>query len=106
MNFSEDVTFIFPIERESGDDDQEIELTISGSAYFRSGKLSGPPEDCYPDEGDVEMEECKDANGVDWTNLLTDKERERILEKIEEEAREQACSVEDEEPISRDNDDD
>ena len=29
----------------------EIELTHQG--YFVPGRYIGPPEDCYPDEGDI-----------------------------------------------------
>lgn len=40
------------------DDDErveELELEVIGTSYFTPGRLSGPPEDCYPDEGETEI---------------------------------------------------
>jgi len=39
-----------------------VDYTISGSCYYDPGRISGPPEDCYPPDGGVEDYEIK----IDW----------------------------------------
>ncbi len=36
-----------------------VDYTISGSCYYDPGRISGPPEDCYPPDGGVEDYEIK-----------------------------------------------
>ncbi len=35
--------------------EHEIEITIWFDAYYQAAKISGPPEDCYPEEGELEI---------------------------------------------------
>lgn len=73
---------------EDGDDETdsyehiEVTLNVEGSSYFTPGRYSGPPENCYPDEGETEITSVVDDKGNDWMNLLTDSEKERIKELI------------------------
>lgn len=59
-----------------------INLTVRGSAYFTPGKYYGPPENCYPDEGDADLESALDSNKKDWQDLLTKEEREILIDEI------------------------
>lgn len=48
----------------------EVLYTASAELYFRPGRLSGPPEDCYPDESDMSdvkltINSIYTADGVD-----------------------------------------
>lgn len=36
-------------------DGNEIDLTIEYDAVYQPAKLSGPPEDCYPDESELDI---------------------------------------------------
>lgn len=83
------------------DDWEELELEVHGTAYFQPGKLYGPPENCYPDEGQSEIESIT-LDGKPWDGELTDKETERAEEKLDESVRED----EGPDPPSRDDFDD
>ncbi len=37
----------------------EVHYTLSGSCYSDPGKLSGPPEDCYPPEAGCDLDPLK-----------------------------------------------
>jgi len=39
----------------SGDNDWEIEVGISYDAVYQPAYISGPPEDCYPDESSMDI---------------------------------------------------
>lgn len=102
--YSGNASFDFEIERykdkESGElllldlvpdqeDDFEYEyqvltLKVEGRAYYSPGRTSGPPEDCYPDEGDTEIEKVTGPDGQDWQDQLTDREVDMILGQIQE----------------------
>lgn len=57
------------------DEDMEIDgstysvaCTVMGTCYFESARLSGPPEDCSPEEAEcdihsIDLDECFDAEG-------------------------------------------
>jgi len=64
-------------------DYQEIPLTITGRGYFTPGYVTGLPEDCYPDEGDLEIESVEGPDGSDWTDFLTKSEKENAEERLE-----------------------
>jgi hypothetical protein len=38
------------------DDAIEVEIDVAYSAIYRPAKLSGPPENCYPDESEMELD--------------------------------------------------
>jgi hypothetical protein len=65
-----------------------IEVKCSGSVFFSPGRMYGPPEDCYPDEGDLELEEVTGPDGKDWLDLLTKGERQNIESQLAEECHE------------------
>lgn len=64
---------------------QCIPLEVEGSSYYQEGRLSGLPENCYPDEGDTEITSVLGPNKEDWTSKLTKSENDSILEMIQEE---------------------
>jgi len=61
-----------------------ITLQIEGRSYFQSGRTYGPPEDCYPDEGDTEVEAVIGPDGTDWHNKLTSDEQGQILMMVQD----------------------
>lgn len=103
--YSGNTTFDFEIERyrdkENGnyylvsevpdrsDDNFEFEyetitLEVSGSSYFVPGKINGPPEDCYPDEGETEIESVIGPDGKDWYDRLSSSEIDSITSMLAE----------------------
>ena len=36
-------------------DGEDIELSVTYEAYYQSAKLSGPPEECYPADGELNV---------------------------------------------------
>lgn len=62
-------------------------LKVEGRAYFQPGKTYGPPENCYPDEGEVEITSCIGPDGKDWEDQLTHSEHDAITEMIDENVR-------------------
>jgi hypothetical protein len=63
---------------------QTITLNVEGSSYFQPGKFYGPPENCYPDEGEIEILSVMGPDNKDWEDKLTDKEVEQIEQEIDE----------------------
>lgn len=107
MNYSGKTSFTFEVERFKSKftgsflSDEELKdafestyeyllvpLQIEGTSYFTSGRSYGPAENCFPDEGDTEITSCVDKEGKDWEPLLTEYERDIILEKIVQDSHE------------------
>lgn len=44
------------LEGAEGDERYLVEYSVSAMCSHRPGRLSGPPEDCYPDESECEIE--------------------------------------------------
>lgn len=104
MSYSGNTTFDFDIERykdrDSGNlvvpqpsngwgDDFEheyttITLVVEGHSSFTAGKYFGPPENSYPDEGEISILSVIGPDGKDWEDKLTAEERESILNIIDE----------------------
>lgn len=95
--YSGQTTIEFPIERIKDlqtdeyrvvrdDDDfdraEELILEIEGRSYFAPGKYYGPPENCYPDEGDTEILSIT-WKGKPFPWDLTSQEEASVLEQIE-----------------------
>jgi hypothetical protein len=57
-------------------------VNVDGNAYYHPGRYRSFPEDCEPDESNVEIESVMDENGKDWEPFLTKSERKYILESI------------------------
>ena len=104
-NYNGETSFEFEIERAKNIDTGEIAtldskeanewcggatdyvtltLQVEGRAYFQRGRTSGLPENCYPDEGEVEIKTVIGPDGKDWEGQLTDDERENILSMIDD----------------------
>lgn len=59
----------------------DVSLDVEGSGYYLPSKIHGDPLDCYPEEFEYEL--CSITyEGQDWENLVTDNEREAILEEL------------------------
>lgn len=101
MGYSGTASFDFEIERfknkktgeltayvlPGNEDDYEYQLltlNVEGRSYFQEGRLSGPPENCYPDEGDTEIMAAVGPDGKDWTAKLTHSEMFTIQDMIED----------------------
>jgi hypothetical protein len=59
-----------------------IELYVKGHAYYRPGVYCRRPEDCYPDESDLEIESITDEYDNDYLPILTKSELASVEEKI------------------------
>jgi hypothetical protein len=52
------------------DDGQETSITVKWRGHSDSGRLSGPPEDCYPPEGEMELDYQLPSNAFDGAEKL------------------------------------
>lgn len=67
--------------------EEEVILTIRGNVSpYVPAKTWGPPENCYPAEGGEAEIEVVLLNGKPWDGELTDEERERAEEALQEKA--------------------
>lgn len=69
-----------------GGEEFEVTYLATGKCYYDPGKLSGPPEDCYPPESEgeiasVKMLEVRDSNSRPVVNEML---RALILAKLME----------------------
>jgi hypothetical protein len=67
-------------------DSMQVELSIKGSYSFIKGVFWASPEKCYPDETETEIISVVDKKGKDWKDLLTEDEKESILQLIASDA--------------------
>ncbi len=65
-----------------------IELQVKGNAYYDCGKTYGEPSDCYPAEGEININSVIGPDKNDWLDFLTDDEVNRIKDLIDEAAQE------------------
>lgn len=56
--------------------DDDIEVCVDYDATYQSARVSGPPEDCYPEYGEMTINSVTTKDGADVT--LTDEQQERI----------------------------
>jgi len=49
--------------------DEEIPIVVQWEGYYQREKISGPPEDCYPAEGEMEITHVEPAG--DWPEGLS-----------------------------------
>ena len=69
-------------------DYETICLTVEGRSSYTPGKTFGLPENCYPDDGEIEILSVTGPDNKDWEDKLTEKEREDVLNAIDEKVRE------------------
>jgi len=60
------------------DEEYDVWYEISGTCTYQPGKTWGPPEDCYPDESESEVDTVKILQ-VDGEEDFSDYIRDRIL---------------------------
>lgn len=73
---------------DSAGEEQEIEVEVSGTVHIRPGRYSGPPEDCYPDESEVDnVQATVDGQPFELTDGEYDDAVERLFERAEEDSR-------------------
>lgn len=65
-------------------DVSEIELEITGEGYEDPGNTYGPPENCYPSEGEVRPTRCKfgDWECEGFPEGLTESEEDQIVDAL------------------------
>lgn len=61
-----------------------VELEVTGNSWYVPGEYSRLPEDCYPDEGDTEVESVIGPDDTDWYDQLTSKEIQEMYSELEE----------------------
>ncbi len=84
-----------------------INLKVSGSSYYAEGRTYGPYENCYPEEGQTEIESVIGPDGKDWESVLTNEEKDILIERISEEVINNCeDDYDDSDPPSNDFDDD
>lgn len=59
--------------------DDEFDLHIYGEGYYDAGRISGPPDSCYPPEGELEIILIETGDGKQWQGELTDEEYDRAV---------------------------
>lgn len=66
------------------DEEYDVWYEISGTCTYQPGKTWGPPEDCYPDESESEVESVKilQVDGALATDLPLSL-RQRILTELD-----------------------
>lgn len=80
--------------------EEELELQVSGHSSFTPGKLSGPFDQCYPNDGQTTISEIT-LDGKPWLGKLTEAEELKAEEKIDE----RVCEDEPDVPSYNDYDD-
>lgn len=63
----------------------ELKLTVEGEGYFLPARLSGPPEDCCPAEGEACITRVLLEDGSVWTGQLSEEEEERASDMLMDE---------------------
>jgi hypothetical protein len=91
--------------KESDFEYQCITLVVEGNSYFTPGRTYGDPNDCYPDEGETEITSLQGPDGKDWSNDISDSEKDSILDMITTQSEEcdSGCEREYERDDDRDN---
>lgn len=74
-------TYRVLIESDDLDREEELALEIEGRSYYQEGRLYGPPENCYPSEGETEILSIS-WKGKPFPWELTENEREQAEEMI------------------------
>lgn len=55
-------------------------LTVSYSGYHLPAKTSGPWEDCYPEEGELNLDSVVLQDGRDITDKLNQRYTDKLIE--------------------------
>lgn len=59
-----------------------LELDVDFNGYYDKGRTYGEPENCYPPEFDIEIDNFLTKNNVNVENFLTDKHFEELKDYI------------------------
>lgn len=62
---------------------QTLTLEVSGNSWHTNGEYSRLPEDCYPDDGDTEVESVIGPDKKDWYFMLTSEEIQDIVDELQ-----------------------
>jgi len=94
------------IHRDADADLVILEVECDCYGYYEPARLSGPPEDCYPEEYDFEISNVRVEGYPDFTARdLTETEERWIEERFFDDMNEAACDGPDYEPDYDDYDD-
>lgn len=85
---------------------ETISIQINGRAFFQAGNFSGLPENCYPDESEVEILSALGPNKEDWFDKLSSSEYQDIISIIEEKCSSDDSDDSDDHDYHYDDDDD
>lgn len=61
-------------------DEQDIEVLVAYSGYYEQGISYGLPENCYPDEGEIELVEVHTEDG-NILDKLSSTQQDKLIEK-------------------------
>ena len=72
-----------------GGEEQDVDFSIEADMTYEPARISGPPEDCYPDESECDITEIKvmsEVDGLKDADILDALEKqigeERIIEDL------------------------
>ena len=72
-----------PADAEESDYEYQcITLFIEGQSYYVPAKTYGDPFSCFPSDGETEITSILDAENQDWSNKISDSEKDHIIDMI------------------------
>ena len=61
------------------DHEDDVEVEVKWEGFYHRARISGPPEDCYPAEGEMDLLSVKRTDNSESVHLLSAQE-ERLLD--------------------------
>jgi hypothetical protein len=77
---------ITEIERRINEEDTTITLTVEAIVTIVPANFRGHPDNWTPDESECDIQSITDEEGNDWTNELTSKEYDDLVQRCFQEA--------------------